>query len=88
MTRVSETTPLVDGQQGDAVPVVVKPYRYDFTDRMALDGHGVYNSSSFWFLNLGLLSCYMVCGLIIAALSTLRLLFCKLLYQLRNKIFL
>lgn len=66
MQRASETTPLVETR---SVPVVIKPYVYNFKDDMALDSRGIYSRNSFWFLNLGLLSCYLVCGLIIAALS-------------------
>ena len=65
MPPAAENTPLLH----HPVPVVLKPCRYDFADKDALVCHGVYDSYYFWFLNLGLLSCYVVCGLIIAALS-------------------
>jgi predicted MFS family arabinose efflux permease len=67
----SEDTPLLPALAAVSVPpVALKSFRYDFADRDGMSSsHGMHTRSAFWFLNLGLLSCYVVCGLIIAALS-------------------
>lgn len=65
MKSPSETSPLVE----NPLPVVLKKFTYNFADKRALECSGVHDRSTFWLLNLGLLSCYVVCGLIIAALS-------------------
>ena len=65
MSSPDETSTLLDA----SIPVTQKRCKYDFSDQDALSAHGMYSMSAFLFLNFGLLSCYVVCGLIIAALS-------------------
>jgi hypothetical protein len=46
-----------------------RPYRYKFNIKDSSKLRKAQTHINFWFVNFGLLSCYLVCGLIIAALG-------------------
>ena len=48
-----------------------RPYRYRFAVKDSPKLTDVREQLNFWFVNFGLLSCYVECGLIIAALGSI-----------------